>query len=849
MAGIRWKSFKLYVLIFLLGGWPAAEESFPQTSQVSRKSGDARLQALLSEARGESTCGFDPLTSRHPEFEAERLRNEQKLAEAMDRNSRVASQMLLADTVVTLPVVFHVIHLGEPVGVGSNISNAQIESAITSLNQHFRKMTGTTGDGAGVDTKIQFVLAKRDPNNQPTNGIIRVNGSSIPNYPTLGIEASSGTGAVEESVKALSTWPRDKYINVWVVTEIEGNNGGGGIQGYAYFPFNSAIDGIVILHSATGTLGTVKSYTNHGKTLSHEMGHYLNLYHTFNATSSCTSETSCSAGGDRVCDTPATPLGGSCSSPQCSGTQQVENYMDYTSQSCQDMFTQGQKDRMRSALDVLRPTMLTTLGGVPLTTLDASIAPSGMPGFLCDSGFQPKASLTNLGSSTITSATVRYRIDGGAWESVSFSGSLVTGVSTIITLPAIPSLSAGNHTIEFNVNAPNGGTDQSTANNSATASFSVPSNPETINVSFTLDFYGSENTYIGSQNGVNVFTGGPFQNGSQGTVVNNYHCLAPGCYTVSVRDQFNDGQSFTTGSYRILSGAGVTLATNSGNWGSVQNHEICVGGATGGGGPTPTPSPSPVADSVPPSVTLTSPSAPVNLNASSSPTITLSATASDNVGVSRVEFYRGSVLIFTDSTAPYSLSLNTTSIGEGNYALRAKAFDAAGNSSFSASVNLLIDLTPPSGSIASPAHLSTLSGASIMLSATASDGVGIGRVEFYRNGALLGSTTTSPYQYNWDLSALPDGSHTIGIKIFDTVGNSFSPSSVNLIKGGSSSLTGAVTASFGGASIGCYTRSQITSFMSNFGCTGACNSSFDVNGDSRIDTLDLTEVMGSMCHE
>jgi len=497
---------------------------------------EALLQSILAETSNPGSCGSDDYR-RHPELEAQKNLNDQLLAAAQERKMRAAAQASVVESVYTLPVVFHIIHVGEPIGIGSNISDAQVESAIVALNQHYRKVPGSTGDGAGVDSNIQFVLAKRDPYGNASNGIVRVNGSGVANYATMGIEASGYAGAIEEDVKALSTWPRDQYVNVWVVNEIANNNGGSGIQGYAYFPVNLPIDGIVVLSSAVGTMGTAKSYTNEGKVLSHEVGHYLNLYHTFNSTSACGVETNCSTQGDRVCDTPPTPQGGSCSSPQCSGTQQVQNYMDYTSETCQDMFSQGQKDRMRSALEVLRTPILSSLGGVPVTELDAAIAPYGMPASFCNSvSYQPKATLTNVGSTTITTATVRYRVDGGSWESVAFSGAIASGSSTIVTLPALSTLSPGGHTIEFNVTSPNGGTDLNPSNDSSSLSFTVPTNPETINVKFTLDYFGSENTYVGTLSGVNVFSGGPFADSAQGTVVNNYHCLAPGCYTVTVSD-------------------------------------------------------------------------------------------------------------------------------------------------------------------------------------------------------------------------------------------------------------------------------------------------------------------------
>ena len=83
--------------------------------------------------------------------------------------------------VYTLPVVVHVIHRGSPIGTLENISDAQINSGINALNQDFRKELGTNGDGDGVDTFIQFELAKRNPEGEPTSGILRVDGRVLPN--------------------------------------------------------------------------------------------------------------------------------------------------------------------------------------------------------------------------------------------------------------------------------------------------------------------------------------------------------------------------------------------------------------------------------------------------------------------------------------------------------------------------------------------------------------------------------------------------------------------------------------------------------------------------------------------
>jgi hypothetical protein len=85
-----------------------------------------------------------------------------------------------SDSIVyKIPVVVHVIHLGEPIGTGSNISDEQIKSAITILNESFRKISGSKGDGIRVDVGIEFGFAVRSPGNQTSTGIGRINSGNI----------------------------------------------------------------------------------------------------------------------------------------------------------------------------------------------------------------------------------------------------------------------------------------------------------------------------------------------------------------------------------------------------------------------------------------------------------------------------------------------------------------------------------------------------------------------------------------------------------------------------------------------------------------------------------------------
>lgn len=128
-------------------------------------------------------------------------------------------------TTIVIPVVVHIIHNGDAVGTGENISLAQALSQIQVFNEDFGKLAGTPGDGAGVDTDIQFCLAQIDPNGNPTNGIVRHN-----------LGAASFDSAAVEAAKAATIWDPTKYLNMWTF-----NFGGdlAGVLGYAQFPTGS----------------------------------------------------------------------------------------------------------------------------------------------------------------------------------------------------------------------------------------------------------------------------------------------------------------------------------------------------------------------------------------------------------------------------------------------------------------------------------------------------------------------------------------------------------------------------------------------------------------------------------
>ncbi len=280
-----------------------------------------------------------------------------------------------SDSVVRIPVVVHVIHANGP----SNISQAQIESQIRILNEDYRRISGTNGFGAGVDTKFEFFLAQKDELGVCTDGIVRVVSSAANNGSDVAIKSAS------------PNWNPNKYLNIYVVNSLSG-----GVLGYAYLPsaINSQpnLDGVVIADQFFGDMGTSGSGSyGFGRTTTHEVGHWLGLRHTFlggcsgMTDGSCFSNATSPSGGDGVCDTPPvqnpnfncntrnscseniTILGGD-------ANDMIENYMDYTNDLCMDRFTQGQADRMLAQVTQFRGLLLDSMNAINAGLFGCNVA-------------------------------------------------------------------------------------------------------------------------------------------------------------------------------------------------------------------------------------------------------------------------------------------------------------------------------------------------------------------------------------------------------------------------------------------------------------------------------------------
>ncbi|MEM9918692.1 MAG: M43 family zinc metalloprotease [Bacteroidota bacterium] len=263
----------------------------------------------------------------------------------------------------TLPVVVHVLHTGQAEGTGLNISDAQIQSAIDNLNDVFSGDIGNTG----TDIPIRFALASRAPGGGATNGINRINATGVEDYENIGITAD----ASRLNLFNLSRWNPAQYINIWTTNLIDN---GTSTKGFATLPpADLRYDGIVLLYNnmgydPTGSLGyTMESGRTQNETLIHEMGHYLNLYHTFQGDDSgCPSDSDCNTDGDLCCDTDPHQRTSSVGcwtgvTNSCTGSYfgtVVQNYMAYSSESCRDRFTSDQIDRMTATISGTRNTLL-----------------------------------------------------------------------------------------------------------------------------------------------------------------------------------------------------------------------------------------------------------------------------------------------------------------------------------------------------------------------------------------------------------------------------------------------------------------------------------------------------------
>ena len=501
------------------------------------------LTLLNTNIFSQEQCGTDELIIRNP-FLMERY------------NSRVAcAPEVDLDTaqVLTIPVVFHILHLGEVVGEGTNISDEQVLSCIENLNHRFRgdvealsELTDEYDEyelSLVKDGKIEFCMAARGPDDTPTDGINRYDCSNLTNngesYALDGISQGSGfdPGVSDSYIKNLFHWPVDKYFNCYVVSEINGNDGGNGIQGYSYLGssgtgINGYIYGPVCLYNVTGVTGTLKFGRELNSTWAHEIGHALSLYHTFsNQGSDPCSETNGCTQGDQVPDTPPTNANnGGCVTGDCPDAM-LENYMDYTPEWCKTAFTQGQIERMRDEIYTGLPYLISTdnVSCQSPNSKDIAITSISVPSDWCLPTIDFNVKINNFGGESAENVTllvngVPYEvptIEAGGFVLIPFTD-FVLG-NGIIECEAVYEL------------------DEFLDNNTLTQVVEVIEE-NWLEVIISPDVWSNEIDWeVIDEFGEVVLSGGDYPVFSQDIDFIESTCLPDGCYTFIITDTNGDG--------------------------------------------------------------------------------------------------------------------------------------------------------------------------------------------------------------------------------------------------------------------------------------------------------------------
>lgn len=379
-------------------------------------------------------------------------------------NERVASGKTMRTTgLVTIPVVFHVVLSRQ-----SLVTDAQLMAQLDTINKdyagtnagadkvpsHFKSLFGQSG--------IQFCLAQRTPNDAPSTGIVRYTTTRTSfDYTTNQVKHAESGGA--------DAWDTDKYLNIWIC-DLSGST-----LGYATFPDDGVKDEQGVAVDYASLPGGAATGFNQGKTLTHEIGHYFNLYHIWG------DDNGACSGTDLVDDTPnqsnsTTSCQTGIVTDRCTTTSpgiMYQNYMDYTPDACLYMFTRLQVARMEAAFTTYRSLLALSNGCTPvdLKKKDASLKSIRQPAQrICSNTLTPQVTLVNRGSETLTSVTIHAVIDDGTVQTYNWTGSLATFAEVAVALPALTTVE-GNHVLSVYTTNPNGAADENTANDALSLDF------------------------------------------------------------------------------------------------------------------------------------------------------------------------------------------------------------------------------------------------------------------------------------------------------------------------------------------------------------------------------------------
>lgn len=397
---------------------------------------------------------------KYPELNTENF--EKWLA---NKKKTVANLSQRQQATVQIPVVFHIIHNGEPVGVGGNLLKSRIDRQLEILNEDFNRLNLDASETlaefqeSATSLEIEFIYAKQSPDGFETNGIVRVPGSQA-NY-------SYQERAVLSSE---SYWPAEDYLNVWVADLA------GGSLGWAEFPVsnlagldaasnNRLIDGVTVDYVYFGENPDSPSFESKGRTATHEMGHFFGLRHIW-GDGGCSIDDFCE-------DTPpasSSSSGCNLSKTTCGSLDMVQNFMDYTNDACMNIFTIDQKSRVRTVVENSpRRKSLTESKGLeapPIFNRDLGLAEiNSQFNGSCSGNFNPQIIIKNQGLFPIEQFSVQLFIDGILEETLEYNETLESGEEKTVYFSLLNFDETGQYSLFYRVNLEGNFEDERLENN------------------------------------------------------------------------------------------------------------------------------------------------------------------------------------------------------------------------------------------------------------------------------------------------------------------------------------------------------------------------------------------------
>ncbi|WMN06500.1 M43 family zinc metalloprotease [Marivirga arenosa] len=408
-----------------------------------------------------------------PKILEERARNNPNLSTQQFENwlssqqilQKVLSPLRTRKEKVTVPVVFHIIHNGEAIGTGGNLSKERIDRQLEILNEDFNRLNADTTEtldefkALASSFDIEFIYAKQDPDGFETSGIVRIPGSLVDySYQERSI------------LTAESYWPAEDYLNIWVADLA------GGSLGWAEFPIsnlegleeasnNRLIDGVTIDYVFFGENPDSPTFESKGRTLTHEMGHFFGLRHIWG-------DGGCSV--DDFCeDTPTarnSSTGCNLGKITCESLDMVQNFMDYTNDACMNIFTEDQKSRVRTVVENsprrLSLTSSPALEAPPVYDVDLGLSEvnSRYTGS-CSGNFNPQITVKNQGLLPIGNYSVQLFVNDILEESIIVEDTLNSGEEKTIYFSLLNFNEMGEYSIFYNVDLIGSFLDERTDNN------------------------------------------------------------------------------------------------------------------------------------------------------------------------------------------------------------------------------------------------------------------------------------------------------------------------------------------------------------------------------------------------